>query len=593
MGNTSGKKTKNVAPASEPGSPVNSTSYEGQIEGSTKKAAPKKVVGEASEYALNFRADPQNGQYTYDEEVDKFYSQIVVEAPKFETTSRPSLDIVAVLDVSGSMSGEKMSLVRKSMRRLIRNLGSQDRVCVVTFDSTVRTVMNFCTLDEGNKQRAFDIISNLRAGTSTALCGGVVEGVQQLLNNRVNDVASVLLFTDGEANVGHRNTTDIVNEVLRVSGIGQNTKVETWTVEQVGQWLRTIQLPMYIGDFQRQGVDGSILKLDLTKEMLSETLNVQALHTSKLLREVEKLRGSGTEGEGSTGGEDQVQGFRLHTFGFGSNHNATLLQQLAENFDGMYFFMQDEESIKSGFANCLGGLMTTVALNIEVSVQFNPECANGKLFKDNVTEIDGVHNVTFADLQSEEKRNLLVSCSMPGKEAPVPDFLLYEATFKYNNAIANCKSNDVVACYVNRNGKVEDFNEEVDETKNRDLATHALREANIFGEANDLNSARQRLQVTIDEIDNSRSAKTVQSINLRKDLMTAKEKTSDRQTWNNEGVYFCAQNEMCFKQQRGCNFDANYASADLYNTSAKREMDVAWARADSLDSNPGDFDDSM
>merc|ERR1719433_1796986 len=104
------------------------------------------------------------------------------------------------------------------MRRLLRNLGAQDRVAIVTFDSRVSTVMQFCNLDETNKQKAFDIVSNLRAGTSTDLCGGVCQGVEQLLNNRVNDVASILLFTDGQANVGFRDTTSIVKEVLRVAG---------------------------------------------------------------------------------------------------------------------------------------------------------------------------------------------------------------------------------------------------------------------------------------------------------------------------------------------------------------------------------------
>jgi len=583
MGNSSSTKNLDIA---EPGAPTNSSSNEGQIEGETykKQIAAPKVIGSASEYALSFKAEPQNGQFTYDEQVDKFYSQIVVEAPKFETTSRPSLDIVAVLDVSGSMSGQKISLVRKSMRRLIRNLGSQDRVCLVTFDSRVETVMDFCTLNEGNKQRAYDIISGLKAGTSTALCGGVVEGVQQLLNNRVNDVASVLLFTDGQANVGFRDTTAIVNEVLRVSGAGLGSKVEEWSVEQVSQWLRSVSLPMYCQGFAQQGVDGSILKFDITKEMLTETLNVQPLHASKLFREIEKLRGT-TSAEGEKTGDDKVQGFRLHTFGFGSNHNANLLQQLAESFDGMYFFMENEDAIKSGFANCLGGLMTTVALNIEVAVQFNPECKDGKIYKDNVTVLDDIHTVTFADLQSEEKRNILVSCTMPAKEAPVPDFLLYEVNMKYKNAIADNESRDVCSCIVDRSGKEEDFNEEVDETRNRELAAIALREANALGEKNDLKAARNRLQITIDEIDTSRSAHRLQCKNLASDLRVALDKTTDLSTFKNEGVYYMAQNATCFQQQRACNFQAEvYASQDLYNTSAKREMDEVWSRADSLDS---------
>jgi len=589
MGNTTGtenSKMEQAAASSEPGvQPVNRSSIEGQTSEETKKiskAAPK-MVGEASEYELVLKAEPQNGEYTFDEDVKKFYSQVVVEAPKVETTSRPSLDIVAVLDVSGSMSGDKISLVRKSMRRLIRNLGSQDRVALVTFDSRVSTVMQFCNLDEQNKTKAYDIIANLRAGTSTNLCGGVVEGVEQLLANRVNDVASILLFTDGQANVGHRDTHTIMNEVLQVAGKQKN--IESWSVEEVVQWLNEIGLPMYCPNFRRENIDGSILKMDLTKEMLTENLEVSPLHVSKFMREAEKLRGAEGEGEST----NKVQGFRLHTFGFGSNHNATLLGQMAEHFDGMYFFMENEESIKSGFANCLGGLMTTVALDIEVSVQFNPECTDGKVYKESVTVVDGLHKVHFADLQSEEKRNILVSCSMPAKEAPEPDFFLFETSIKYNNAIANIECNDTLACVVNRNGKIEHFNEGVDETRNRGLAALALREANKLGDANDLKSARQRLQVTIDEIGDSRSALTTECRHLSADLHRALDKTSDRRTWANEGQYYTRQNFTCYSQQRACNYDDMYETQkEMYNTSARETMNEEWRRLDSLDSDVSD-----
>merc|ERR1712243_145174 len=152
------------------------------------------------------------------------------------------------------------------------------------------------------------------------------------------------------------------------------------------------------------------------EQMLTNDLGVKSLHLGKFIRELENIRGGmnplnqGGEGEQqiegkantSTGeNEDKkVAGFRLHTFGLGSNHNARLLEQLAEHFDGMYYFMENEAGIKSGFANCLGGLLSTVAQEIEVEIQFNSECKTVKVHKDNVTVVDGRHKVHFADLQS-------------------------------------------------------------------------------------------------------------------------------------------------------------------------------------------------
>jgi len=447
--------------------------------------------------------------------------------------------------------------------------------------------MNFCTLDEHNKKNAFDVISKLKAGTSTNLSGGVSKGIEELINNRVNDVAAVLLFTDGQANVGIRNTQGIVNEVLRITNSDIfNADVENWDVEQVCTWLDRNRLGAYKQSFREQQVDGNMLKLDLTEEILKTQLGVTQLHAPKFMREIEKLRGQ-VEGEETT--TKATSGFRLHTFGFGPNHNVDLLQQLAENFDGMYFFMEDEEAIKSGFANCLGGLLTTVALDLEVEIQFNPEVSNGKIHKEGAVQKNGKWVISFADLQSEEKRDILVSCAMPSKEEAVPDYLLFEAALKYQNAVQNCESRTVVACEVNRGEMEDDFNELVDECRNRELAAEALLEATRLGEKNDLKSARNRLQVTIDEIGRSRTFANTTSRNLREDLVRAKEKCRDSRTYKTEGDYYMRQNKTCYTQQRCCNYSNEYSTQLAYISKAKRTMNTRFEASDEEDSSDCEF----
>jgi Mg-chelatase subunit ChlD len=46
---------------------------------------------------------------------------------------RPGVDLICVIDVSGSMSGEKIELVKKSMSYLLEILNESDRLCIVTF----------------------------------------------------------------------------------------------------------------------------------------------------------------------------------------------------------------------------------------------------------------------------------------------------------------------------------------------------------------------------------------------------------------------------------------------------------------------------
>ncbi|RCV30254.1 hypothetical protein SETIT_6G079700v2 [Setaria italica] len=58
-----------------------------------------------------------------------------VAAAAEAASARAPLDLVTVLDVSTSMSGEKLALVKRAMGFVIDNLGAGDRLSVVAFDS--------------------------------------------------------------------------------------------------------------------------------------------------------------------------------------------------------------------------------------------------------------------------------------------------------------------------------------------------------------------------------------------------------------------------------------------------------------------------
>jgi hypothetical protein len=53
-------------------------------------------------------------------------------------TAYLALDVVLVLDVSGSMSGAKIALVRESVVRMLELLSPRDQVSIVTFNSTAQ-----------------------------------------------------------------------------------------------------------------------------------------------------------------------------------------------------------------------------------------------------------------------------------------------------------------------------------------------------------------------------------------------------------------------------------------------------------------------
>ena len=49
----------------------------------------------------------------------------------------------------------------------------------------------------------------------------------------------------------------------------------------------------------------------------------------------------------------------ISTFGFGANHNAEMLRQLADTAEGTYSHVESEDQIAEAFGEALGGLLST------------------------------------------------------------------------------------------------------------------------------------------------------------------------------------------------------------------------------------------
>merc|ERR1719510_542432 len=113
--------------------------------------------------------------------------------------------------------------------------------------------------------------------------------------------------------------------------------------------------------------------------MLEEDLKVNRIHRAKFMRALDKLREGDEEEEEAP---PPPISCTINTFGYGSRHNTDLLEKLAERFDGLYYYVKDSEAIKEGFAACLGGLMSTVATQLKLTLNPMNEAKNVKLLSE-------------------------------------------------------------------------------------------------------------------------------------------------------------------------------------------------------------------
>jgi len=104
------------------------------------------------------------------------------------------INIVLVLDTSGSMAGSGINAAKAAAENFVAGLKSQDRVAVVTFDNEVKTRLDFTD----KLKTAVDQISTIDAvrGSGTCLYDAAYRAIQ-MTSTLPSGRRAVILFTDG------------------------------------------------------------------------------------------------------------------------------------------------------------------------------------------------------------------------------------------------------------------------------------------------------------------------------------------------------------------------------------------------------------
>ncbi len=147
--------------------------------------------------------------------------QIGLQGKKVSLDNLPPSNLVFLLDVSGSMnSPDKLPLLKESLKILLNQLGSKDRVAIVTYAGSSGLLLPSTTADRKNE--IINAMENLQAGGSTNGGQGIQLAYKVALDNFIqNGNNRVILATDGDFNVGLSSDDQLVSliEQKRQSGI--------------------------------------------------------------------------------------------------------------------------------------------------------------------------------------------------------------------------------------------------------------------------------------------------------------------------------------------------------------------------------------
>lgn len=153
----------------------------------------------------------------------KYNKKVMLEFTADTSRSdRPGLDLVAVVDVSGSMSGEKMYQLRTAMRFVLWKLSPIDRLSIITFSDVARKLCPLQQMTEASQKELQKLINVLMAGSGTNIMDGLLTGAKVLTNRKVSDgrVAAIMLMSDGRQSSGDAMRVNISNIPVYTFGFG-------------------------------------------------------------------------------------------------------------------------------------------------------------------------------------------------------------------------------------------------------------------------------------------------------------------------------------------------------------------------------------
>ncbi|XVE51724.1 hypothetical protein DITRI_Ditri02bG0063900 [Diplodiscus trichospermus] len=315
-----------------------------------------------SPQAITIKALPEFPAVLASDVVSKFAILVGIRAPPFHVDvqqfDRAPIDLVAVLDVSGSMAG-KLALLKRAVCFIIQNLGPLDRLSVVTFSSSARRILPLRRMSRSGQDDAICAINALSSSGGTNIVEGLKIGVKVLEERREhNPIASIILLSDGH---------DTINGDTR----SLYCSVQNHTSNPRHDLSYLYLLPASI---------------------------------------CPRNNGSGVESRQFT--------FAVHTFGFGSEHDSNAMHAISDVSGGTYSFIESIDILQDAFARCIGGLLSVVAQDVRLIIEsISPgvqivSIPSGR-YKSEIFNQGEKAIIDVGSLYADEEKEFLVYLSIP------------------------------------------------------------------------------------------------------------------------------------------------------------------------------------
>jgi Ca-activated chloride channel family protein len=163
--------------------------------------------------------------------VDPNQPQTILEVPSapviegiqelWRETKKP-VDLIVVMDISGSMEGDKITTARSSLLQFVQKLDDRDRLRIDLFSSDISTLTPLTPIGQ-KRQQVLDSVSGIFEQGNTSLYDAVLRAYQDLqAEGDPKHIRAIVVLSDGQDTASISTLDEVTAQIQATESEGGN-----------------------------------------------------------------------------------------------------------------------------------------------------------------------------------------------------------------------------------------------------------------------------------------------------------------------------------------------------------------------------------
>ncbi len=183
--------------------------------------------------------------------VDPQQPQTTLEVPRADVMDaivqlwkehKKHANVALVLDISGSMRGEKLANAKEGALQFLEMLGGKDQISLLPFNNVVKWAKQDLII-EANKELAAQTIQSYFASGGTAAYDAIAEAHRHLLEAESDRIAAIVVLTDGQDTDSQMKMPELLTQIrtdnetksVRIFTIGYGQEANAEVLEAIAE----------------------------------------------------------------------------------------------------------------------------------------------------------------------------------------------------------------------------------------------------------------------------------------------------------------------------------------------------------------------